>query len=293
MTTNEMSISSPSARRLPWHSLWLALVVVSVFVYAGRDLRYIAAGALSLLADRVQDSAPSRALRLLDDAAWLAPDSSRIYSQRGLILAQQGDHGAAVADFEQALLFDERNAAALNNLAWIRANADEITRAARLADLAAIYAPNNVIVRRNHGLLLFAQGDYVAAARALEEATRLQSSEAVSYLYLALSYLQQGQPAKAEPAARTALLVAGQEPTAYLALLYALYYQNRLPEAIAASDNAAARFPSDVRFPLFKALVLRDMGDLASARAILEPIAATSSDKRIMRMVADILNMVQ
>lgn len=280
-------------RRLPWHGLWQTLVVAAVITYAWPDLLDIAAGTLYLTAHTIQRTNPERALELLDYAEWLAPDAAYVHSKRGYLQMQQGQTESAQEGFEKALLFDERNAAALNNLARLRFDEGEPERAARLEDLAAIYAPNNATVHHNHGLLLFSAGDFVAASRAFAETTRIQPGNMAAHLYLSLSYLQQGQLDKAEFAARQSLLLNAREPSAHLALLYALYDQNRLVDALASTDEAAPIFPDDVRFSLFKALLLHDMGDNASARAILEPIAASTSDERLVRVAAEMLNMVQ
>ncbi len=303
ITVDSSADSTSRLRRIPWHSLWIALTIIGVVTYAWEDLLDIGTGLLYLAADRVQTSNPAQALTLLDYAEWLAPDAAYVYSKRGYIHVQSASdnttqdppatNSIAIDAFEEALLFSEREASALNNLARLRADAGEADRAVRLQGLAAIYEPNNATVHHNHGLLLLARGDAIGAARAFQEAVRINPGQITSHLYLSLSYLQQNALAKAEFAARQALLLDAREPDAHHALIRARYYQRQWPAAFAAADEASQLFPDEVTFPLFKALLLREMGDIAGARALVDPIVATTSDERVVRMATEILNVVQ
>lgn len=73
---------------------------------------------------RGEKSGWQHAVGVYDSALTKFPESAMVYFQRGMAHSKLGNTKGAVADYEKAISLDANMAAALNNLAWIRATGD-------------------------------------------------------------------------------------------------------------------------------------------------------------------------
>lgn len=112
-------------------------------------------GRLVRRSTELQASPEFQASATLDEVERLRKLTAWAHDARGALRASQGDHAAALADFEQALELDRRNRSALHNLAISLAESGRGDAALAAFDRLIEVAPDSPSARRNRAELLF------------------------------------------------------------------------------------------------------------------------------------------
>jgi tetratricopeptide (TPR) repeat protein len=138
--------------------------------------------------------------------------------QLGLNAYQRGQLNEALNYFREAARLHPRDARAANALAntWFALKqpslaVQEYRRAIQLDPVLAA-------AHKNLGILEYQQGNFPAAQRALEGATRLAPADPVAWRFLGLTYAASKRPARAVGALRRSLELAPHDSTTRLSL---------------------------------------------------------------------------
>jgi tetratricopeptide (TPR) repeat protein len=136
------------------------------------------------------------AMSLWNDVLAKYPDAALAHQNRGVALAEMGNHRAAIADYDAALAVNPRYADALANRGGSKADLGELDDA--LADLTAAVRidPLRPTYRFNLGLVLGDKGRWDEALASLTEAIRLKPDFAAAYLNRGLALEQAGRAAE-------------------------------------------------------------------------------------------------
>jgi len=205
------------------------------------------------------------------------PRVARIYANRGEWLRLRGDFSAAEEDLEQAIALDPDDPAAFTALAAVEAGLGDpaalshydraraldpsyapaalgrgqlLLRSGRaqeaVSDLeAALQGPDSAAAHDALGVALALQGDRAQGWVHLERAVALAPHRPLYHLHRGLALAEAGQPAAAEAAFRAALAI---DPTFHRARLgLAVLYRDRGDRARARAevDTVLARAPDD------------------------------------------------
>jgi choline-sulfatase len=167
----------------------------------------------------------------------LNPNFDQAMTGLAQALANLGDTAEAKPWVEKALRYNPQNFRAWYELGHIEAKADRGAAVVAYKKAIAIQ-PNFAPVRRDLGLLQFAQKNYREAARQLAKAMELGLEEATLYNFLGICYSRTDQLAKAVKAYRQALEMDSGLAEAHLNLGYA--YQRMGQKTVAKSEYDAA-----------------------------------------------------
>lgn len=122
-------------------------------------------------------------------------DESWLFNRQGMFKASQGDHAAAIKDFEQACRLNPFNDTALSNLACARnnlgvilANAKEYAEAIRHFNAAKAQKPEDISIRLNLLSTLVTVKDAGAIEREAAEIMRLRPTDVETLLKVAAAY---------------------------------------------------------------------------------------------------------
>ncbi|MCH8807094.1 MAG: tetratricopeptide repeat protein [Planctomycetes bacterium] len=119
---------------------------------------------------------------------------------------------AMVAAYEQILLQDELNVAALNNLAYgLAADFDRPKLALKYAQQLRRLAPDNNHVQDTIGWVQFLNGNLREAERALEQSIMLDKNYVAVHLHIGELYIKQNRKAEAREALQAALELAREQ----------------------------------------------------------------------------------
>jgi tetratricopeptide (TPR) repeat protein len=103
----------------------------------------------------------------------------------------EGKNAAAIEQYRKAVSLDEKNAAALNGLAYLLAESKQPDEALKYAQKAKEIAPNDAAVADTLGWTYFQKGLYSLAVTNLEDAIAKQGTARRRY-HLAMAYLKAG-----------------------------------------------------------------------------------------------------
>jgi tetratricopeptide (TPR) repeat protein len=109
----------------------------------------------------------------------------------GQLEMNQGKPAAAIEQFRKAVVLDDRNAFALNALAYLLAENNQPDEALKYAQKAKELAPDNAAVDDTLGWTYFQKGMYTLAVTHLQDATA-KDGTAVRKYHLAMAYLKAG-----------------------------------------------------------------------------------------------------
>jgi tetratricopeptide (TPR) repeat protein len=115
----------------------------------------------------------------------------------GHIEQRAGNAAAAMAHYRAVLAADARHVTALNNLAYLLAEAGRPQEALKFAEKAKELAPDNAAVENTLGWVLYQSGLYSLAVTHLESADRREPS-ARRKCHLAMAYFKLGRRQQAE-----------------------------------------------------------------------------------------------
>ncbi len=125
-----------------------------------------------------------------------------LYERRGQIHSRAHEFPEAMADFQKALQQDPNRALACNALAWIYVTGPtqlrDADKALPLALKATQLAPNDSDYQNTLGVVYYRLGQYQQAIDALERNVQNSKGEANDFFFLAMSYQQLGDSAKAQ-----------------------------------------------------------------------------------------------
>jgi serine/threonine protein kinase/WD40 repeat protein len=123
------------------------------------------------------------------------------YERRAQIHSRAHEYAEAIADFQRALEHDPNRALACNALAWIYVTGPtqlrDADKALSLALKATQVAPNDSDYQNTLGVVHYRLGQYRQAIDALERNVQNSKGEANDFFFLAMSYQQLGDLAKA------------------------------------------------------------------------------------------------
>ena len=110
-----------------------------------------------------------------------------------------GNNPAAIDQYRKAVGSDEKNAVALNGLAYLLAETKQPDEALRYAQKAKELAPDNAAVDDTLGWTYFQKGMYTLAVTHLESANAKEGTARRKY-HLAMAYLKAGDPKRGRQA---------------------------------------------------------------------------------------------
>jgi tetratricopeptide (TPR) repeat protein len=145
-------------------------------------------------------------IKLLQRAASVAPQNSAVQSSLATALHQAGKNDEAQPYYERALQLDPSNHFASNNLAYLYAQKKQnLTEAARLAQVAVAASPKNPLYLDTQVFVALQAGDYAAADRFLRPWLQSQPNHPVALRYQGILYRQAGQSNRARETWQKAL----------------------------------------------------------------------------------------
>lgn len=153
---------------------------------------------------QVPDAAIAGCTKIIEDQKQKPKARAAAYYNRGNAHAARGDHDAAVADFDETLKLEPKNASAYNNRG--NARSDKGEGDAALADFGAAIKQNARYASAyfNRANLLAARGDTAAALKDYDTAIRYNRRNVNAYIARGALLLAGGAAAKARADMRQA-----------------------------------------------------------------------------------------
>jgi tetratricopeptide (TPR) repeat protein len=121
------------------------------------------------------------------------PDNVAGHLFLGQFESADGKAAAAIEQYRKALALDQKNIAALNNLACLLADSNQADEAIKYAQEAKEVAPNSAAIDDTLGWTYFRKGMFTLAVTYLERATAREGTARRRY-HLAMAYLKAGDP---------------------------------------------------------------------------------------------------
>ena len=138
------------------------------------------------------------ARRALEATTEIAPDLAPAQLQLALLLAQAGQHDAAIDRYRQVIKLEPKHAMALNNLAYALAvYKGSLDEALALAQLAGVIQPKNPAILDTLAWIEHLRGNDAIAGRLVPIAVRGAPDNPDIRLHAALIYAATGQAAEA------------------------------------------------------------------------------------------------
>ena len=237
------------------------------------------------------------------------PDHGEALKACALVAFRLDAVDEASALLHRAVALDEGDAGALNDLGNVLQAAGRLDAALTAYRRAVALAPERAEAHVNLGQALRAKGDLDGAAEALGRAAELRPDHAATWLRIGLVHHAKGDLDAAAHAFRRALAIEPATAQAYFALGNVLHAQGRLDgaldsyaqaaalradildasfevgkprhvhahldrgdprAAVAACDDLLARHPGQSGALAMKAVALREAGERADARVLLD-----------------------
>jgi len=181
---------------------------------------------------------------------------------------------------------DGINMPLFNNLAILRYEQVRIEEALHLQHKAATAAANSALPHYNLGVMLWQQGDLVAARRALREATYIAPAWGEPYALLAFLDMLEGRYATAETYAETAVTLVPDHVLGYEIYLQALLAQDKGQIVLTTLDTPESTITRHAiidrdRLQMYRALALKATGDQDAAKRILETLFVRADDQTV------------
>lgn len=155
------------------------------------DQRPAAEALLKMTAAKSRAGLPLSTARLNQ---WLTqyPRDNTVRLALAQYLQENGQNDAAIREYEQAMVLDESNYLAMNNLAWLYSLKQD-KRALKTAARAHELAPDNPSIMDTYGWLLIKQGDLQQGLDLVEQAARLLPEQPDIQYHIAYAHYQLGQ----------------------------------------------------------------------------------------------------
>jgi putative PEP-CTERM system TPR-repeat lipoprotein len=152
--------------------------------------------ALSGLYVRTGD--PGKAEAVLNARLQAVPNDVTIRSALASLYLQQNKYDNAIDEYTRIILEHQRDAAALNDLAWLYQQKGDLLKARRLAEQAAAVAPRTPRIDDTLGWILLAQGEADEALTYLSAASLLAPEIPDIQFHLAVALNRLGRAADAQ-----------------------------------------------------------------------------------------------
>ncbi|KAI8057692.1 hypothetical protein BDF22DRAFT_662018 [Syncephalis plumigaleata] len=168
----------------------------------------------------------------IDDA------NADVYYNRGQGYFIQGDLANAAADYKKAIELDDSRSVAFIQLGMTQYRLGEKRAAEATFRRAARAFPDSAHVRIFHSELLIDQQRFDDAEKLLEEATKLDPTNALAWVNRALLYMQQkGDPTGAEELLKKAIEVDNECEAAMISLAQIYLQQSKMADALALFER--------------------------------------------------------
>ena|GEM_PF-1153335 len=276
---------------LVWNRLWTVFVTLLILFLTQADLSRILSGILSIASSRTNANlyVYQDALGFLRLAETLDPDAAFAYNQEGYLWYQQNNSELAKAAYTNALVIDERNSPALNNLAALFYMEGQYQQSVTIQQKAVQSDPDRALIRYNFGLALASQDHNLEAVRQFKEATYIEPKWSLPYIQQAFIYLKLQDYMNAGTAASVAAQLDPAQQSAHLILAIALFNQNDNEGAIRSIEHALEISPADRVSLFYEALILRRLGEPADALLVLNQLFdSTDNSDEADRISAEI-----
>ncbi|HEY4111982.1 tetratricopeptide repeat protein [Puia sp.] len=181
------------------------------------------------------------ALRYIDYAISIEPQSALYRFTRGDYCYSLGDHKEAIASYDLAIRYNPVYIQAFYKRGMARYGLDQYKEAINDLDTALKLDPQNLLALKGKGDALRAQKDHSGAAEAYENALRIATSghtsaepalQAELYNNLGYCYFEMGEYERTIANEKKAIAADRNYADAYFNRGYAYFHQGQLPDAI-------------------------------------------------------------
>jgi len=166
--------------------------------------------------DRVQDPAIAGCTRIIEDAKQKPKARGIAFYNRGNAYVQKGDHDKGIADFDEALKLDPKNASIYNNRGNARSDKGESDAAMADFEAAIKINPRYAAAYFNRGNALAATGETERALKDYDAAIRNNKRNVNAYIARGALLLASGASAKARADMKQAARIAPKNAYAVL-----------------------------------------------------------------------------
>ena len=222
--------------------------------------------ALAALRDVRIEQAETLARALIDDA----PDDPAAHQLVATVAWQRGDHAETLHWAQSCLALQPRHAPALLLAGRAARAAGDLDRALQFFREAAQCAPGRADAAFMTCITLLEHGD-PEANDALHDLLRRYPNDAEGWHEIGVT-LHRASKFEAALVAFTRAAEVVQNPRHEIARAASLQVLGRLGEAVDVLRKAASRLPDNTDIALQLALCLHKLGELATARAVLERV---------------------
>lgn len=228
------------------------------------------------------------ALATITEAIELEPELAMNYYTRGMVYEHIGDFPGAIEDYLTALAHDPNHLDAAVNLVELATSIDATRMVLDRVNVLLEHEAESAKLLYIFGRLAMDLDDLALAQRALEEAILREPSLGICWYTLSMLYSMAGEPEAALAAADRALHDFADDFSLWLNRGQALQDLQRIPEAMASYDRAAALVPEDDMpwFYLGRLLLLELDRPLAARGALKEAVRLQPDNDAAMWMLA-------
>jgi protein O-GlcNAc transferase len=245
-------------------------------VLAADKRQFDALHMLGILQSRRRNYA--EAVRLIDRAIEVAPQSAEAHADLGRIRFEMGDAPQAAENYLRALALDPDHAVALVGYSVILRNSGRPREALAHCDKALALAPENPDALRYRAAALVDLARHEEALAAYDKAVALAPGDAEAWLGRALACVALRRPDDARAAIEKAVALKPNSPQAWLALGNILSAQGSHYQALAAYDKSLALDPQTADAWRGRASVLTAQNRHPDAAAAYEKLLAIRPD---------------
>ncbi len=232
----------------------------------------------------------NKALDTLHGLLEKHPDQTGSWMLLGLVEDGIGDYKSAREAYEKVLALDSKNSVALNNLAYLYSEHEQLEKGYDLARRARELLPYDSSTADTLGWILYKKGEYPQASGMLRESVGGQPTEPNVQLHLGMTLYMLGDEDAARDALQKAVKWKGElegreEANKRLAIL-AVDVKTAGPEARAMLEKRVADAPGDAVALSRLAAIYKHEGSVAKAIAAYE--AALKASPRNTRALVDL-----
>ena len=189
------------------------------------------------------------------------------HNHRGIELAQQGNHLAALEEFRDAIRLSPDYAEAFYNLGVSLDQIGDLDQALEAFRSAVRFRPDSAPIRLRLGGALLKKDDLAAATQELRRAVELDPKSADAHYNLALALGQRGDLGAAAAELRDSIRLRPSFAQAHQRLGVTLRRQGKNDEALAEFRLVVRQAPSDPEAHYNLGLALREKGEPGEALA--------------------------
>jgi Flp pilus assembly protein TadD len=238
-------------------------------------------------ADSGQDQ---KALDIMHGLLAKHPDQIGTWMLLGMIEDKLKDYKAARDAYEKVLSLDPKKSVALNNLAYLYSEHNDLDKGYELARRARVLLPYDSSTADTLGWILYKKGDFNQAAGLLDESATQQPDEPDIQLHLGLTLYMMGDEDGSRVALQKALqaktLLSGADVAQQRMTILMVDPKTATPEVRAALEKQVGTLPNDsIALSRLAAIYKRDG---ATDKAITAEEAAMKANPKNARVVLDL-----